>query len=363
MKNMRCKEYILFLVTILVWSCNQSKESITPEIKNITESVYASGIIKSVDQYEVFSKQSGIIEKIFVEEGSSIKKGDTLLILKSENADLTKENARLSSENSKLKVNSDKLNEAESAINLTEKKLANDSLLFVRQKNLWSQGIGSKIELEQKELSFQNSKLNLLSARTRRNELKRQLTLASKQSENNLEISKLLGDDFIIRSEVDGVIYKLNNQVGELINSMSPLAVVGSKDFIIELSIDENDIVKIRNGQELVIRMDSYSSKVFDAVIVSIEPMMNSRTRSFIAEAQFVQKPPTLFPNLTVEANIVIKEKQNALTIPRKYLVNDSMVVIEGGKLQSVKVGLMDYSLVEIIEGIDTQTRIELSAE
>lgn len=342
------------------FSCNKTKNSILPEIKNITESVYASGIIKSSGQYQVISKQSGVVQKIYVQEGMPIKKGDTLLVINSDNAKIATENARLVSLNSDYTVNSDKLMEAENALKLASKRLSNDSLLFVRQKNLWAKNIGSKINLEQSELSYENSKLNLLTATTRRNDLKRQLILASKQSKNNLEISKLTEEDFIIRSEMDGVVYKLHKLEGELVTNQTPLAVIGGANFTIELSIDENDIVKIKKGQKVIVRMDSYKSKVFEAVLTSIQPMMNDRTRSFTAEAQFSVVPPQLFPNLTAEANIVIQEKQKVLTIPRSYLINDSTVMLQGGKLVTIKVGLLDYNLVEVLSGINAQTKIEL---
>jgi HlyD family secretion protein len=99
---------------------------------------------------------------------------------------------------------------------------------------------------------------------------------------------------------------------------------------------------------------------VFEAEIITIDPMMNIRTRSFQAEAIFTKKPGALFPNLTAEANIVISTKKDALTIPRNYLVNDIYVMLEGGKLQKVATGLMDYNLVEINSGIDKTTVIEL---
>lgn len=167
-------------------------------------------------------------------------------------------------------------------------------------------------------------------------------------------------EDFIIRSEVDGIVYKVNKKVGELINGTEPAAIIGTNKFIIELNIDELDIVKVKKGQKVIIRMDSYQSKVFEAEIISIEPMMNVRTRSFKAEAIFTQRPEQLYPNLTVEANILIETKKNVITIPRSYLINDSTVLLEGGSPQKIKTGLMDYDIVEVKSGLDSTTKIEL---
>ena len=151
--------------------------------------------------------------------------------------------------------------------------------------------------------------------------MKRQLKLASGQSKNNLQIAQSSKDNLIIRSEVDGVVYKINKEQGELVTSLSALAVIGADEFIIELNVDEFDIVKIMPGQQVIIRMDSYKSQVFEANVLSIYPMMNERTRTFKVDAVFTKKPEVLFPNLSLEANIVIKTKQNVLTIPRNYLL------------------------------------------
>ena len=353
----------IFLYSIccaFVLSCSKKTPSITPEVKNITESVYASGFIKSKNQYDISGRTNGIIKKIFATEGTLVKKGDPIFQLENQDLRFVTENARLASSTADYSRNLDKLEDAKKAIDIASKKLANDSLLFQRQKNLWNQNIGSKVDFEQKELNFDNSKVVLAKSKTNYEDLNRQLKLISDQSKNNLEIAKLSEDDFIIRSEVDGVVYKVNREVGELINDADPAAVIGTEEFIIELSVDELDIVKIKKGQTVFIRMDSYKSQVFEAEIIAINPMMNSRTRSFQVDALFTKKPGALFPNLTAEANILIQTKKEVLTIPRNYLLNDSTVVLEGGQPQKIETGLMDYDLVEIRSGIDKDTKIEV---
>ncbi len=279
---MNAKLYFLFTVFIIcLLSCNSKKETITPEIKNISESVYSTGFIKSVNQYEVFGSRNGIVEKIFVTEGMRVKKGDPIFQMENENLKVATENAKLASRVSDIKINSNKLLDAKKAIDLAQRNLSNDSLQYERQKNLWSKNIGSKVQLEQKELSYEKSKTEFDRANTNYEDLKRQLNLASEQSKNNLEIAELMEEDFIIRSEVDGVVYKINKEVGELINGQEPSAIIGTEEFIIELSIDEIDIIKVKKGQQVIIRMDSYESEVFEARIIAVDLMMNKRTRLF----------------------------------------------------------------------------------
>lgn len=348
-------------IMLSCYSCKNKTTSIQPEIKDLTVSVYASGTIKSKNQYQVFSKVSGIVQKIFVKEGDEVKKGDVLFQLNADNVKLNTENARLAANNAEIINNRNKLEDLQNTIALARKKLTNDSLILIRQKKLWANHIGSEVDLEQKELNFDNSKTNLESALYRYEDLQKQLNLAARQSKNNFNISKILENDLLIRSEIDGKVYSILKEQNELVTSQTPVAIVGdASSFIIDLSIDEHDIVSIATGQQVIIRMDSYKDKVYEAKITSVDPIMNERTRTFRAEAIFVTAPETLYPGLSAEGNIIINTKQNGLIIPRNYLINDSTVLLESGEIQKVKTGLEDYDYVEIIDGLSNSSKIML---
>ena len=100
--------------------------------------------------------------------------------------------------------------------------------------------------------------------------------------------------------------------------------------------------------------MDSYKGEVFEAIVTKLNPLMNERTKSFLVEATFTRQPPVLYPNLTVEANIITAVKEKALTIPRNYLVDDSLVYISNTEKKSVKTGLKDFQKVEILSGLQS---------
>jgi multidrug efflux pump subunit AcrA (membrane-fusion protein) len=187
----------------------------------------------------------------------------------------------------------------------------------------------------------------------RYDDLERQLELNAKQSRINLEISSTISDEYIIKSEVNGKVYSLLKEKGELVNSQSPIALIGDhQNFILELQVDEYDIAKIKEKLKVYISMDSYKGSVFEAEVSKINPVMNDRTKSFTIEAAFITSPPVLYPFLTVEANIVIQAKKNALTIPRNFLVDESFVITEENEKTPVVTGLKDYERVEILSGI-----------
>jgi hypothetical protein len=99
---------------------------------------------------------------------------------------------------------------------------------------------------------------------------------------------------------------------------------------------------------------------VFEAVVDHVNPLMNERSRTFEVEATFLKAPEILYPNLTLEANIIMQSKDNAMTIPRKYLVDDTYVMMSESKRKLVKVGLKDYQKVEILQGLNKNDKIML---
>lgn len=171
-------------------ACNTPMENTHPITENISESVYASGIVKSRDQYQAFAKITGIIQKIWVTEGDSVKKGDPIALLSNETQKLNTENAKLSAQFSDIQSNINKLNELGTNIDLARDKHKNDSLLMIRQQELWAQQIGTQNELDQRQLAYRNSKTTLDAAIFRYNDLKKQLDFAMLQSKKTCRSAK-----------------------------------------------------------------------------------------------------------------------------------------------------------------------------
>lgn len=353
------KNKILFFILISLFACKSKVEKITPTVSSITESIYASGIIKSKNQYQAFATVNGIIDSLYVSEGDVVKKGSTILTISNETQRLNKENAELAARFADFNANQGKLNEAKLFAEFSKNKFKNDSILYARQKNLWEQQVGSKVEFEQRGLAYENSKATYVSAVQKYEDLKRQLDFTSSQSKKNLLISDKLESDFTLKSEIDGTVYDITKSKGEIIGPQTPLAIVGdSKNFILEMQVDEYDILKIKKGLTVLITMDTYKGQVFEAVVTKIYPIMNERSKTFLVEAEFKVQPEVLYPNTSFEANIVLQTKEKAILIPRNFLLNDSLVVKANGDKVKVTTGLKDYQKIEILTGISSEEEL-----
>ena len=351
---MKFNRFYCYILLAFVISCGKKQEQTKVIQESISESVYASGLVKSKNQYQVYSTVNGLVEKIIAQEGSLVKPGDPILSLTNTSSKLNAQTAKLASELAEQNVRGEKLRELKSSIELARAKVKNDSLLYVRQQNLWAQKIGTLVELEQRELAYKNSTTNYETAQLRYTDTKKQLDFLYEQAKNNSQISASLENDFVIRSESNGRLYTLLKEKGELVTAASPIAVIGDADeFTIEMQVDEYDITKIKNGQKILLSLDSYKGKTFEAKVTKVNSLMNERSRSFTVEAEFTARPEKLYPNLTIEANILIFTKEKALTIPRNFLVNDSFVITKNNEKQKVITGLKDYRKVEIVGGLN----------
>ncbi|MBB6327378.1 multidrug efflux pump subunit AcrA (membrane-fusion protein) [Algoriphagus iocasae] len=346
-----------FIFLFLFGCGNSDVDKITPERKAITESVYASGNIKAVNQYDAFTNASGPIQEIFVEEGDSVSIGTPLLAVYNEREKLSRESAEIAKAYSDLQANQSRLRDLQLTIDVNKSKMQNDSLLYVRQKALHDQNIGTEVEFEQRKLNWENSKTAYESALIRYQDLKREIEFNSNSASKNLAISKVLESDYVLKSKINGKVYALLKEKGEMVTPQVALAVLGSvDDFLLELQVDEYDISKIKLGQPVMVSMDSYKGESFEAVVDKIYPIMDTQTKSFKVEAKFTKAPPQLYPNLSLEANIITEVRIKAVVIPRTYLIADSLVVNENEDTLRVKVGIKNFQYAQILKGIDEST-------
>jgi multidrug efflux pump subunit AcrA (membrane-fusion protein) len=344
---------LFFIGFTFLMACGKKQETIHPISETITASVYASGTVKSVGQYEVYAKVNGIVQNVLVSEGSEVKKGQAIISLSNKAQELGYENAKLLANYSSTEANLEKLNQAQNELDVAKLKMDNDGSLLERQKKLWGNDIGTKNDLDQREIAFKNSTTLYNASKLKYNDLKKQIDFQSKQTNKTAAISSTTLNDFLIKSEINGKVFSINKEVGEMVTTQMPVAVIGdAQKFYVELQVDEYDISKIKKGQKTMISMDSYKGQAFEAIIEKIYPIMNSKSKSFKVDAVFTIQPNNLFPNLSAQANIIIEVKEKAITIPRAFLIDNEYVYLENKEKRKVKLGLMDYEKVEILSGI-----------
>ena len=349
----------LYNLSILLFvSCGTNREKLLPTQTAITESVYSSVTVQPDSLYQAYAAVAGILDRNLVEEGDAVAKGDPILQIINNAPKLNTENARLALQLAQENYNGSSaiLSSIEDEINAATLSFKNDSINYFRQKNLWEKNIGSKVEFDNRKLAYELSGNNLRLLKSRYQRTKNELQTQLQQARNNYQTSQIATKDFTVTSKINGKVYALFKEPGEIVTTMEPLAAVGSADiFVVEMLVDEVDIVKLRTGQQVLITLDAYGNAVFEAEVSKIYPRKDERSQTFTVEALFKQPPEKLYPGLAGEGNIIIAQRDSALVIPKTYLIDGDRVLTEDGPV-TVTLGLQNLDQVEILEGITAET-------
>ncbi|CCH52499.1 efflux transporter, RND family, MFP subunit [Fibrisoma limi BUZ 3] len=359
---------LLVLTASVVVTCNRNDEGVSPTYRDLTEAVYASGNVYPRNEYTVTADANGILEQRLINEGDSIQRNQLLFVLESNTEDARRAAAAtaLRQSQANLQANSPVLAELEAQVRNARVRLANDSLNYARFQDLYRQNATSRAELERAELNYTLSRNNL---RAQLNTLARtrdQLRLDVANNRSQL-VSTIEADRSTrVRSLVEGKVYEVYKEPGEVVRPGDQLALVGSgRQLYAQLAVDESDFGKIRVGQSVVIKTDVYADKVFNARVTKVYPKLNRTDQSFRVDAEFTGAKPDAYYGLTVEANIIVSQKQRVLTIPKSYVFgNDSVWIDQNGKKQKIRIvkGAENFDLVEVKGGL-TEKSVVLSAE
>ncbi|EPR73416.1 Membrane fusion protein [Winogradskyella psychrotolerans RS-3] len=354
------KFYSVLFIFLILLSCGTKQEKILPEERALTEAVYSSAIIQPDSLYQVYAIVSGILDANLVEEGDLVSKGKPLMQIINSTPEINSQNAKLALHLAQQNYTGSAaiLSSIEDEITAATLTYKNDSINYHRQKNLWDQHIGSKVQYDTKKLNYELASTQLKLLRNKYNRTKNELNTAVKQAQNNYQSSSILNQDFTVESKINGKIYALYKEPGEIVTTMEPIASIGSANrFIIELLVDEVDIVRIALNQEVVISLDAYAAVLFKGKISKIYPKKDERNQTFKVEAIFVEQPKVLYPGLSGEANIIIAKKEKVLTLPKSYLIDGNKVKTDEG-IVTIKTGLENMDYIEIVSGISKDTYV-----
>lgn len=356
------KALIAVALFVFLYACRNGEERVRAEITSLTESVYAALVVQPDELYQAHSAISGIIETIHVAEGDTVVRGSPLIQVKNTNPRLNLENAKLALDmaESNYEGRANLLNELQSEIEIARLRLSNDSLNYIKQKNLWKKNIGTKNTFESRELAFKTSRANLQLLKNRLTRTEEDLLTALKEARNNYQNALHTNKDYTVASKIDGSVYHLFKEPGEIISPQEPIASIGhTQRFMLEMEVDEVDIASVQTGQRVIITLDAYPQTTFNARVDRIYPTKDVATQTFKVEAVFVDIPEKLFPGLSGEANIIVRTRDNVLVVPKTYVNGDNEVRTDKGIIK-VTTGIESLDKVEILSGIDTTMNLYL---
>jgi HlyD family secretion protein len=354
----------LALLLLIVWvGCQQSNKTLQPVQKNLMEAVYASGFVVSEQEYQVFSLADGIIAEIRAKEGTRVKKGDVLFGIESTQQAARYAMAKEAYQQARQNAGP-VLRELEAAFASAQTKMQFDSVNFMRFQNLLKSGATTRLEYDKAEIQYKGSRNDFIAIKNRLTKTRNEVELAISNAYNQLKIAEEESGHYLIRSEIDGMVFKVMKEKGELVRRSEAIAVVGRPNrYLLKLTIDELDVQRVKEGQDVMVKIDAYPNQFFNGKVSKVYPLVDTRQQSLRIDAQLLDTLPGLFSGLAVEANIIIRQKKDALVIPRLALLpGDSVWVETEGKEKKIKVvrGIETLDEVEIQEGLTPNSNIVL---
>lgn len=348
----------LYFSLLLLIACGRTT-SVHPNRKDIVETVYASGKIMADSEYTIYALNPGTVVKKLVKEGDVVERGQILYIINNtapaarlDAANETYEKARENLSSRSRVLNDLKLSMQNAAI-----KFSNDSLQYLRLKRLWEQNIGTKSALDNAETQYRTSMNEKKSAQERYYSTVNDLNISLKNAQSQLAGAQNDLSNYIIRAESSGTVYQMMKEKGEAVRANEAMALLGkSTDRLIRLSVDQQDIDLLQVGQQVLLKIDATGDKIFKAKVVRTYPTMNEADQTFRVDAVFTEKDAQSYIHTSVEANIIIRKKQQALVIPSIALLSgDSVKVKMNGNVTTVRVktGIHTLDEVEILNGLD----------
>lgn len=344
----------------------------------IVETVSATGKIQPEIEVKISSEVSGEIISLNVIEGQVVKKGDLLVKI---NPDLYTSGYNRTLSN---------LSGTKAGLSQAEASFKEAKANYDRNKTLFDKGIISKSDWDKSVASFEVAKANKQSA---------YFNVQSASATVN-EAKDNLGRTTIY-APADGTISVLNVELGERVLGTQQMAgteilrVANLNNMEVEVDVNENDIVKIKVGNEAKVEVDAYLKKQFKGIVTSISNSASStltadQVTNFKVKVRILKesyqdllegKPATYSPfrpGMTATVDIITKTRTNVLAVPiSSVVVKSDTTAVKGFKVEDedekkaapksekklecvfVKVG--DKAKIRIIKtGIQDDTNIEV---
>lgn len=168
-------------------------------------------------------------------------------------------------------------------------------------------------------------------------------------------------DDLNLRAPMDGVVLRSDGEVGEVAEPGQVLFWVGKpKPLWVVGEVDEEDIPKVRVGQNVLIKADAFPGRDLTGTVARITPKGDPITKNYRVRIALPPASPLMI-GMTTELNVIVRRVANALLVPADAVADGRVwLVVEGrATARAVTVGIKGGQRFEITAGLgETDTVI-----
>lgn len=348
---MRKKIIIIGVVVVVLAVCiffalqgsgkkEQANNSIKAEMGSIIDKALAIGQIEPKNQISVKSKISGIVKKVFVEMGDSVKTGAPLVEIRPDPTPLEYAQA-------KRQVEIDSVN------------YDNQKKEYIRIKELLAKKLVSQQDFDEASRGAGEAELRLKLSRERLSLIERgKANVAGRKIES------------VIKSSINGTVLERKINVGDPVVPLTSyqagtelFTLADMNELIFRGTVDEIDVGKLKEGMPAVLKIGALPNDTIHGVLYKISPKARKEENStlFDLEIKITETGSSVLrAGYSANADIIIKKKEDILLIPERLIefVEDTTFVqlkdSTSGEIErrSIKTGLSDGLNIEVTEGL-----------
>lgn len=281
----------------------------TVQTASLRRAVRLSGTLQPLDQSQVRAEVAATVEDVMVRRGERVQKGQ--LLAKLDTADL----------GARLREKQSNLDSARSALNLA-------AINREKAATLAKSGYKSQTALDEAENTWRTARANVAA-------MEQQVTMAKKALNDAAiyaPLGGLIGDRFV--------------NPGERVAVDAKLFTIADLDTMeVEALVPARDVPQLKVGQRVILHVEGFGDREFDAQIARINPTAQSGTRSIPVFVLLRNPDLVLRGGMFGTGEAVLAEIDNALAVPadavRREKDETVVYVLAGDKLERRKVTVL----------------------
>ena len=324
-KNILWVIMIVLLVTSTLAGCSNNKNNNTnvDETVNVQDkkiNYFMSGKVQADESAVITSKINARVLSLSVDIGSTVNKGDNIIILDSKDLEAQAGQAQAGVDVAQANLNKikrgsrpEQIEEAKASLESAKANYENAKANNARNKDVFDAGGLPKSELDKSETNLAATEATCKSAQAALDMLNNGETAESiaisqaqvKSAEATLNTAQVQLQNGTISSPISGVVSVKNINDGELATAGTPLlSIVNLDTIIINSYIPSTLINKISVNQEVVIKVSEIPDKEFNGEITVIDSVIDSKNKNILVKVKFDDKDPLLKPGMFAEIGI-----------------------------------------------------------
>jgi HlyD family secretion protein len=344
---------IAFIAVLLYFVKNNKK---TTEVfktekafkATIVDKTVATGKVLPLEEVEIKPQISGIIDKIYLEEGALVKKGDLIATVR-------------------VVPNEQNLTSAKGNVSNLKLSVDNAKVGYDRNKVLFEKGVIARQEFENAELAYNQAKQNLSNAQNNYQIIRKGSSNSSGSANTN------------IRATTSGMILEIPVKEGYQVTQTNDFnagttiaSIADMSKMIFEGQVDEADVGKLKGGSEILVSLGAIDEKKFPAKLNFIAPKgteLGGAVQFKIKAEVTLDDEYFVRAGYSANAEIVLERRDSVLSVREAILQFDKeseepYVEVKTGdnefEKKEVEIGLSDGVNIEILSGITADDELKI---